>query len=205
MLGSPTEAQRLQQTTAVYRAIMKSVGFNLRVAIPGVIQSFNKTNQTVVVSPAITENLVINQKLTTGVHIPDLLDVPVVLPRTQEWALTFPINQGDECLVVFADVCINYWWKRSGIQNQEKLRRHNLSDGFAILAPASEPIAKSLMNYNTDGPQLRNTAGTVFLGLDTDGLTLSGVPVAATYANISMSLPVKIAGVKYYIKLSTTP
>lgn len=216
-IGTPTEAQRLADDNLTFRAIVKAVESGLRVAMPGIIASFDPDKQTVTVDLAVYDriltglpNTIPNYNPATGdVKIPTLLDVPIVIPRGGGSALTFPVNAGDECLVIFSDFCFNTWYDSGGINNsQQRLRRHDLSDGFAILGPYSQPNV--LPNYSTDQTQLRTEDGTVFVGIDESGITLegllhlSGTPVTSI-SGATNSLLVKIAGVSYYLKLSTTP
>ena len=215
-LGTPSEAQRLADDNLTFRAIAKAVESGLRVAMPGIIGSFDSDKQTVTVDIAVYDRILTglpsipNYNPATGdIKIPTLLDVPIVIPRAGGAALTFPVQAGDECLVIFTDFCINTWYNSGGINNaQERLRRHDLSDGFAILGPWSQP--RVLSDYSTTQAQLRTDDGTVFVGIDTTGLTLkgllklSGAPIASGTLP-DHSLLVEIAGVPYYLKLSTTP
>jgi hypothetical protein len=218
-VGTLSEIERLKLEVALYKSIAKAVSCNIRVALPGIVKSFNAEKQTVAVNLAIQESIVLNQQ-QQNMQIPALLDVPLVLPRAGGFTLTMPVQAGDECLVIFADMCINQWWQNAATgpdgqgnysgQVQEKLRRHDLSDGFAILGTWSQPNV--LQNYDTARPQLRNDAGTVYIAIDDttitlDGLlALSGTPVPSSTLS-DHSIPVKIGNppVQYYIRLSTTP
>lgn len=227
-VGTPTLSERLKNPSEVYKVLAKNISSNLRVAMPGVIASFDANKQTVEVDLVIYDRIAVNlpQALanyspTTGdIKIPTLIDVPIVLPRGGSGAvgaaLTFPIQPGDECLVIVADMCYNEWFDAGGINNvQQVLRRHDLSDAFAILGPWSQP--RALLNYSTTSTQLRTEDGATYLDLDASGPTLSGPTVtldgllALTGAGVpsvafpSISLPVTLNGVTYYLKLSSTP
>lgn len=143
--------------------------FNLRCASPGIIESFDSATQTVQVRVAIRERIKINGVLEDA-EIPLLLDVPLVLPRAGGYILTMPVQAGDECLVIFSDTCIDAWFQSGGVQNQMSLRRHDLSDGFAVLAPWSQP--KVLSNYSTDSAQLRNETGDHYIELKSSEMNL---------------------------------
>src|SRR5208283_486773 len=123
------------------------------------IQSFNATAQTAVVRCAIMESIKINNIGVNSlpanlpprewqVQIPLLVDVPVVMPRAGGFEITLPVTAGDECLVIFADLCIDAWWQNGGVQARMDKRRHDFSDGFAILGPWSQP--RVLTNYQTN-------------------------------------------------------
>lgn len=201
-VGTATEIERLKLETQVFKAVAKSVSYGIRVSLPGIVHSFDSSKQTITVDLAIKEKIVING-VTQDISIPTLPDVPIGLPRSGGFGLTMPVSAGDECWVVFGDRCINSWFSNGKVQVQERLRVHNLSDGYAILGCWSQPRVYS--SYDTDKAVLRTDDKSVYLGIDTTGVVMSGFPVAASYANIDHSLPVKIAGVTYYIKLSTTP
>jgi hypothetical protein len=164
------------ELTTYYRAI-KSALVQTRVAAPGIIQSFNAERQTCEVKIAIREQLNINGNLSWK-EIPLLVDVPVYFPRAGGYCLTIPVKAGDECLVVFADCCIDAWWQSGGIQNQVDKRRHDLSDGFAIVGFTSQ--ARKVTNYSADTIQLRNDAGTDYIEIDG-----STVNVIANSVNIN--------------------
>lgn len=143
----------------------------LRVAAPGIIRSFNPTEQTVTVQLAIREKVNFDGD-EKWVDIPLLLDVPIVIPRAGGYCLTLPIQPGDECLVVFGDMCMDAWWQSGGVQNQIDCRRHDLSDGFAILGCWSQP--KVVPNYSTGSAQLRNNAGTAYVEISGNTINIVG-------------------------------
>lgn len=167
-------ADRLKKQDETLKRIMDNVSWDIRVAIPGIIKSFNATKQTVEVQAAIRERVVIDGVLSWET-IPILVDVPIVIPRAGGYMLTLPIEAGDECLVVFADACIDAWYQSGDVQNQIDRRRHDLSDGFAIIGTWSQPNV--IANYSTDKAQLRNEAGTSKVELDdtTINLTTTGI------------------------------
>lgn len=167
-------ADRLKKQDETLKRLMDNVSWDIRVAIPGIIKSFNATKQTVEVQVAIRERVVIDGVLSWET-IPILVDVPIVIPRAGGYMLTLPIEAGDECLVVFADACIDAWYQSGDVQNQIDRRRHDLSDGFAIIGTWSQPNV--IANYSTDKAQLRNAAGTSKVELDdtTINLTTTGI------------------------------
>lgn len=158
-----------QAQVEILRRFLNQFSFDLRCASPGIITSFNSTEQTVTVQLAIKELVRIIQNENTyqkTVEVPELKDVPIIIPRAGEYSITFPVKVGDECLVIFGDTCIDSWWKRGcplqttgKYQTQEpaSLRRHDLSDGFAILGCWSQPNVIS--DYSTDSLEIRTDDG----------------------------------------------
>lgn len=159
---------------------------NVRVAMPGIIQSFDATEQTVTVQCAIREKINMDGNLSWQ-EIPLLLDVPIIFPRAGNYILTMPIQAGDECLVVFGDSCMDAWWQSGGVQNQIDCRRHDLSDGYAIVGLYSQP--RRITNYSTNTAQLRNLSGSAYVELSGDNVNIVGgnVTISATSVTIGGS------------------
>ncbi len=138
---------------------------NMRVAIPAIIVQFDSQKQTASVQPAIKDTL-----QGKFVALPELSDVPVQFPRAGGYSLTFPVKAGDECLLVFSDMCIDGWWQSGGVQNQAEKRRHDLSDACAILGITSVP--KALKNVSMEGVRLQNDSGTDYIQISEQGIVL---------------------------------
>ncbi len=157
-ISDKTRSGALAQVLASER---KALTEQLRVAMPGIIQSFDPDAVTAVVQPAIRriERDNDGNKLTND--YPLLVDVPVVFPRGGGCTLTFPVKAGDECLVIFADRCIDFWWQSGGIQEPVDGRMHDLSDAFCIVGPQSQ--AKKIGGISTTAAQLRTDDGSAFI------------------------------------------
>lgn len=158
----------------------------LRVAMPGIVQSFDPDAVTAVVQPAIRGQEPAPDGGSQSTVLPLLVDVPVVFPRGGGCTLTFPVSAGDECLVVFADRCIDFWWQSGGIQEPVDTRMHDLSDAFCIVGPQSQ--AKKISGISTDAVQLRTDDGTAFVELSKSG------SVTITSPQVTINGPVSING-----------
>ena len=158
----------------MYRVMLDASNADLRVACPGIIQSFDASSQTVTVQLAIREKVNIdgNQEWT---DMPVLVDVPIFSPRAGGYVLTFPVAAGDECLVVFGDMCMDAWWQNGGVQNQVDKRRHDLSDGFALVGIWSQP--RNVSGYSTSSAQLRNESGTAYVEISGSNVNIVGSSV----------------------------
>lgn len=167
--------------------------FDLRCASPGIIVSFDANTQTAEIQLTVTERIKIDG-VESVEKVPILPDVPIIIPQIKGYSLTFPIEPGDECLVIFSDTCFDAWFQSGGIQNQMSLRRHDLSDGFAIVGVKSQPNV--IPNYSTSSVQLRNNVGTNFFELSASSarmvfgsseikLSSSGVDITGPNININ--------------------
>ena len=150
--------ETIQNREMVERAIMK-----INTAIPGIIQSFDSSKQTVAVVPAIKMRTMIDGN-ESFVQLPKILEVPIVFPiaATKGFALTIPVSAGDSCLLIFSQRAIDNWHDRDGVQIPESSgsgsRHHDLTDAFAILSPV--PLPNVLSNWENNGIELRNTSKT---------------------------------------------
>lgn len=159
--SNQTRSGSLDETFESERKVLKE---QIRVALPGIIQSFDPNSVTAVVQPAIRYVERDNDGNTSTKNYPLLTDVPVIFPRGGGCTLTFPVNAGDECLVIFGDRCIDFWWQSGSIQEPVDGRMHDLSDAFAIVGPQSQ--AKKISGINTTAAQFRSDDGSTYLEID---------------------------------------
>lgn len=180
------------QTLEAYRLAMFG---SLRVALPGIIESFDPDTVTCTVQPAIYGQRLSDDSVLVSEEMPILPDVPVVFPRGGGCTLTFPVNPGDECLLVFSDRCIDFWWQSGGVQEPVDPRQHDLSDAFAIIGPQSQ--ANKISGISTSAAQFRSDDGSTYFEInpDTKQITLvapGGFAVVAPESTFSAK--VTIAG-----------
>lgn len=159
--------ERLDDPEESLRLALESAQAQIWTAMPGVVTSVDLVKQTVSVQPTIQGTTENPNGDTTNVNLPVLVDVPLMFPRAGGFALTFPVKAGDEVLVVFGCRCIDSWWQSGGVGAPAEARMHDLSDGFAILAPTSQP--KKLTNVSAANVQLRDEAGSTFLEVTPGG------------------------------------
>jgi hypothetical protein len=174
-MASVTVSELVGSKQNLINKIMDNISNNLRVAIPGIIQEFDPETQTVSVQPALTENIMNPDLSTSTVNLPLLVDVPIVLSRAGGYVLTMPVQKGDECLIIFADSCIDGWFSYGGVQNQLEKRRHDLSDSFAILGTWSQPNV--IKNYSTTSAQLRSVDGSSYISLSKQEIDINAPTV----------------------------
>ena len=139
---------------AFTRQMIRSAALNLWSAMPGIIESYSPEQQTVSVQPTIMGLLARPEGGADLVPLPILPDVPVMFFGGGGMTITAPIKPGDECLVIFADRCIDGWWWLGGVQPPSEARNHDLSDGFALVGLRSRP--RWLQNISTESLQIRS-------------------------------------------------
>ena len=149
--------------------LKKDVMLNLNAHHIATIQSFDSVRQVATAT--------INYKKTyfrlnkaTGIYdpvlvdFPLLIDCPVISLGGGTAALTFPIQQGDECLVLFNDRDLDNWFQGSNSSGVATQRLHSFSDGIILVGLRS--LAHVLPAYDMLRVVLRNgVGGTTMVGV----------------------------------------
>ena len=153
--------ERIDDETECMRRAIENKADNLRVAMPGMIVDFDAELQTATVQPLIKEYV-----RGAWVSLPQLLDVPCFFPRAGGYSLTFPVRRGDECQILFNDMCIDAWWQSGGEQTQLETRRHDLSDAMCFLGITSVP--RAVKDYSETSVVLRNEDNDAYIEIRDD-------------------------------------
>ena len=172
-----------QMQAEIILKFLEQFEFDLRCAAPGIITQYDSETQTVEVQIAVKEIIKVYQKNNVyqdALDIPPLYKVPLVMPRAGNFVITFPIKEGDECLLIFSDTYIDSWWQNGCGKNKEgkytgqvpkSMRRHDLSDAFAILAPWSQP--KKLQTLSETDLEIKSIDDKVKIQVKDDAVKIS--------------------------------
>ena len=156
-------------------------------AMPGIVQSFDPVKMTCSVQVSIQ----LNRRMPNGewqpITIPVIDDCPVLFMGGGGFTFTTPIAEGDEALLVFASRCIDQWWQQGGVQAQWEYRLHDLSDGFVLVGPRSQP--RVISGISTTSAQLRSDDGVTVIDIAADALTLTtgATSIALTSSKITLT------------------
>lgn len=164
----------------------------LRVSLPGIVQSFDPATCTCTIQPAIAGQGVDEKGQIQSAPLPLLTDVPVIFPRGGGCTITFPVKAGDECLVVFSDRCIDFWWQNGGVQEPVDPRQHDLSDAFAFVGPQSQ--AQKISGISTTSVQVRTEDGSSFIELMQGGNVNITTPLLTVNGNVQVNGTVNSTG-----------
>jgi hypothetical protein len=186
------QLERINDNQEALRQVLDGHQANVWTALPGIIESFDADTVTCVIQPAIKAEVRASDGSTQWVALPLLLDCPVVFPRGGGCTLTFPVAQGDECLVVFASRCIDAWYTAGGVQVQSEFRMHDLSDGFALPGPFSQ--ATKISGISTSAVQLRSNDGEAYVQLNPTSHEIDIVTPANWNTNVGGSANIIVAG-----------
>lgn len=158
-------------------------------ALPGIVQSFDAEALTAVVQPAIQGKVRQEDGTVSLVNMPLLLDCPVVFPHAGGASITFPVKPGDECLVVFASRGIDYWWQSGGVQPPAETRMHDLSDGFCIPGPWSQP--KRISAWSGSEVQVRSDDGAAYVAVNPTSHQVTAKTDGAALVDAGASITLK--------------
>ena len=149
------------------RAQIDSALNNVHTCCPGVVDSFNPSTMTVEVVPALRKLYFPDGEAGVWMDLPMLVDVPVVVLSGGGFAITFPIQQGDECLLLFSERAIDNWHESGNVSELAHARAHSLSDAFALVGVRSKPNV--VTNYNTEEMEIRSKDGQTRIRMNAEG------------------------------------
>lgn len=155
------------------RIWLDSLQARMWTALPGIIQGVTLDNGAPYASVALAAKgtAVADDGSISSHDLPGLPHCPLYFPRGGGFSLTFPVKQGDECLVIFASRSIDDWWQSGKGQTPYDLRQHDLSDGIAFVGLTSS--ARPLADISEQGAQLRSDDGGAVIDLQNDAITMT--------------------------------
>ncbi len=117
-------------------------------------------------------------QIAKNIQYPLILSAPVVIMSGGPAYLTFPIQAGDECLILFNDRDMDNWWAGSANSPPNSTRLHSLSDPIALVGIRSKPnkisdydLARAVLAYGTTMVRV----GESKVGILNENSTLNGV------------------------------
>lgn len=155
--------------TAVLEETKADLRYNFNSSNIGIIESFDASDQTASIRIAIKQvQNVAPDGTRFFVEYPLLKKCPVMFPSGGGFTLTFPVNAGDECIVLFNDRELDNWFLNGGVQAPVSARSHDISDAIAIVGIRSNP--RKLSGVSTTATQLRADDGTSFVEANAQGI-----------------------------------
>ena len=114
--------------SVAFELLKKNIFFNLNVCLPATVISYNSSNNTVDLQPAIQVVLTDN----TFLDMPQLFDIPVLEIGGKSLSVKIPLQEGDTGIVIFCDRDITLFKQEKNNTQPNTLRKHDLSDGIFI-------------------------------------------------------------------------
>ena len=138
-VGTPQTKNETPTMAGALQAVIQTALLQMNTCLPGEVQSYNPLTGTVNVQPSIKRKYVKDAEV---VLLPIINNVPLVFPRANDAAITFPVKKGDSVLLIFSQRSIENWKTTGGTVEAGDPRHHDLSDAFAIpgVYPATAPL-----------------------------------------------------------------
>lgn len=115
---------------------------------------------------------------------PTLVNCPVMFLFGGGASLTFPIQPGDTCIVLFCDKDIDRWFQDGTVNPLPSQRTHDLNDGIALVGIRS--LANSLESY--DSSKLKILFGDGLITIDSSGnIIIQGAAVTIQGTTVSIN------------------
>jgi len=143
--------KRTQLETVVQTAIDSALK-ELHTCLPAVVTDFDESTQLIECQPTIKRKLA-----GELVNLPLLVGVPYRCFKSTTFSITIPIEVGDHVMVLFAERSIDTWLTEGGIQNPFDIRKHTLSDAFAI--PMMYHQKDLIPDFDPDNLEIKNNDG----------------------------------------------
>ena len=157
------DTSRSPELIEVLRKAVDLAVDDLFVALPGRVEKYSASKQSVDVKPLLKRAVVHEDGTESLDVIPTLPDVPVVFPRAGGYFLSLPVEVGDNVLLIFMDRSIDSFMVSNGQTDLDPvdLRAHDVSDAVALVGfyPDTrlirDAIGRGAAFGKESGPQLR--------------------------------------------------
>lgn len=134
----------------------------------------------------------------TGVPVPlplpIVVDVPVMFPATKNFQMTFPIEKGDGCLLIFSMRDISNWIKTGVDSPPANKEKYALNDAIAIpglISPILSTViydpANFVLKYKTTEIKI-NEALTTYVDIAGNNISIDATGVNINSPNLQVLL-----------------
>ena len=120
--------------------------------LPGLVEIFDPATQLADIQPTI--KIKQNGELK---NMAILSGVPVRFFKSNKFTFAFPLEKGDEVSLYFVERSIDTWLTHGGIQNPFDVRKHDLSDAYAV--PVLYSQKKAIASFPTTNLEIRANSG----------------------------------------------
>ena len=116
---------------------------NVNTCLPARIETYESSEKKASVKPVLNTVTLDGEVL----EFPIITNVPVVFPKGGQFAMQWPLSEGDTVLLLFSQRSLDEWLSSGGEVTNSDPRKFNLSDAIAI--PGLSPFSES-NNFDND-------------------------------------------------------
>jgi hypothetical protein len=114
-------------------ALVGALYARVHVSLPGRVVSYDLTTQTAAVQPIVRARFRSEDDTVETYQLPVLPAVPVAFPQGGGCSITWPLQQGDDVLLVVSERSLDEWKATAaGEVAAQDARRFDLSDAVAL-------------------------------------------------------------------------
>ena len=176
-------------TYTVINSHITNLESQLFTSLPATVVAYDSVTQTITALPVMLEAY----KDGDISEFPEIDNVPVLFPSAGGGALTFPIQIGDEVMLMFSARNFDTWWATSTTQELSSTQRfHDISDAVAIIGLTSK---NNSVKAKTDAVELKYKGSRITIK-DTGSMEI----LCNGDLNISATGVVTLAGSKVVIQ-----
>lgn len=144
-----------KSTTSLEKVIQTAIDSSLKevhTCLPAIVTKVTPATQL------IDAQITIKRKLA-GVlaDLPLLVNVPIRFFKSTTFSITFPIEVGDNVMIIFSERSIDTWLTEGGVQNPFDIRKHSLSDAFAL--PMMYHQKDVIPNFSPTNMEIKTNSG----------------------------------------------
>ncbi len=187
-VSSQTRSGELSEVLKTERSVINN---QLRVALPGIVQSFDPNTVTAVIQPAI-RYIERDSNGNESTHDYRCLWMCLYIFRVVAAAPSLSRLKLATNAWWFSDRCIDFWWQNGGVQEPVDPRQHDLSDAFAFIGPQSQ--AQKISGISTTSVQVRTDDGISFIELMQGGNVNITTPLLTVNGNVQINGTVTSTG-----------
>jgi hypothetical protein len=137
--------------TDIIRQAISSQLCSVHTCLPAEIVTYDYTVQKATVQPLLRKRY----RDGTVQALPEITNVPVIFPRSSSFSMHYPLNQGDNVMILFSERSIDQWLTSGGEITPLDSRKFDLSDAIAI---------PGLYPFSSPSPAEDNTSYTIEIG-----------------------------------------
>lgn len=178
---SPPRAPTLNQ---VIEYTIRELLAGVHTSMPGEVISFDAQKQTCDVKPLLPFPVELEDGSVRWDPLPVLANVRVGFSGGGGFRLTFPLAQGDQVAIFFAEASIDDWQRLGGFQTPlNSRRRHHLADAFVLpeLKTWTGGSSSAATLGRDGGPQVVFRAGAIEIGGDAANPPTEAAVLGTTY------------------------
>ena len=169
--------------------------FQINTSIPAIIDEFDPLTQRVAATPAIRAKFVNSANEVSYIDYPKITNIPLAITKSAGLKITYPIEIGQNCTLIFSQRSIDNFIIEGGIQDpfdgpnpkKTQIRCMDLTD--AMCFPGVITSKETIEDYATDAIEIRSADNTTKVSVKENSLKLlqGNASMELTGDNINMT------------------